>query len=454
MYEPICKQESLTIGTGTVVVVTGWTPVNTIARQIDPSQYAAIGNLYSPQGVEYLARNVLANPFVTGILALNFTKQDDNAGAIAALQSFWNNTDISIDGIPKEDIDRLRSLKLFVVNEKPKILEFLGQLKKQLPLGGDPKHYYPKIVSSRILPGAMYGHRIEGKTIADTWTKILHLIRSTGRESPSGYGVRQELIDLMAIVTEEPEDLFVPDWLPVNREYLSSYFPQLLDDAPSGVKYTYGSRLRSHFGVDQIEQVIKKLSQELDAASAVMNLWDARDHEMGGSPCLNHIWVRMIDNELSLTAVFRSNDMFDAWCANAFGLRRLQGHIRDRIAQETGIQLGLDPLITLSQSAHIYSHSYAYADKMIEEKYQWRSQEYDDPVGNFEIELTDGNIVISRTLPYGNVCAQYKGRNPEKLAKEILRDAPAIAPDHALYLGKELYRASDCLRCGVRYRQQ
>jgi thymidylate synthase len=70
--------------------------------------------------------------------------------------------------------------------------------------------------------------------------------------------------------------------------------------------------MRSWFGRDQIEQVITKLIKEIDAASAVINLWDSggniiarpggsSDHEHSGSPCLNHIWVRVVDGELSLT---------------------------------------------------------------------------------------------------------------------------------------------------------
>ncbi|MCZ0902443.1 thymidylate synthase, partial [Microcoleus sp. HI-ES] len=86
--------------------------------------------------------------------------------------------------------------------------------------------------------------------------------------------------------------------------------------------------------------------KEIDAASAVISLWDAggnvnrrpdgsSDHQHSGSPCLNHIWVRVVDGEISLTATLRSNDMFAAWPANAMGLRALQQHIRDEIARRS-----------------------------------------------------------------------------------------------------------------------
>ena len=98
-----------------------------------------------------------------------------------------------------------------------------------------------------------------------------------------------------------------------------------------------------------------------------MSLWDVQDHEANNSPpCLNHIWVRVVDNELSITATFRSNDMFSAWSANALGLRALQQHIRNAIVASrtaAGIALSsthdvrIGPLITISQSAHIYETS-------------------------------------------------------------------------------------------------
>ena len=142
--------------------------------------------------------------------------------------------------------------------------------------------------------------------------------KTTGTIRPTGYdGCWQELIDLIAVVTEEPPEFYFPqpNYLPCDRDFIQEYIHQILDDAPvvEGVKYTYGQRLRSWFKRDQIEQVITKLIGEIDAASAVMSLWDVKDHEKGGSPCLNHIWLRVVDNELSLTATLRSNDMFSAW---------------------------------------------------------------------------------------------------------------------------------------------
>jgi thymidylate synthase len=187
--------------------------------------------------------------------------------------------------------------------------------------------------------------------------------------------------------------------------------------------------------------VITKLAGEIDTASAVMSLWDVKDHEVGGSPCLNHIWLRVVEGELSLTATFRSNDMFSAWPSNAMALRALQFHILDNLESRYGLDLSIGPLITLSQSAHIYDDCWGSVDNLIAAHYHYRPS-YADPVGYFVIEWIDGCIVVTHSTPHGDPVRQYRGRDPLKVVRAICHDNPAIAPDHAAYLGLELARAA------------
>jgi len=266
----------------------------------------------------------------------------------------------------------------------------------------------------------------------------------------------------MAVVTDEPEDFYFPEpnYLPCDRPFIEEYISQILDDAPycEGVKYTYGQRLRSWFGRDQIEQVIQKLIGEIDAASAVMSLWDVQDHDKGGSPCLNHIWIRVVDNELSLTATLRSNDMFAAWSANAMGLRALQQYIRDVIAARSEYSLQMGPLITMSQSAHLYDDTFESVDQIISQQYQKivdaERNRYFDPVGNFLIEVDRQEIVISQTTSgSGEISNHYRGKEPLKLLREICANSPAIKPEHSGYLGLELQKAFDCIKSGREYIQ-
>lgn len=480
MFNAIYKPNQLIIGTGYIAICTGWTPAKSVASKLDPFDYAVIGNLYSPsRGINFLVRNLLANPHVRYLVTMNLTREDKNSGSVQCLKDFFQNgvykgtNDVRkecwvINSLVKGYIDIdiplevLNQLRFSIILIPVPNFEWDADISSIVKMKSRPQYFIvepwaePMIFPynepiSEVKPGLRYGHRIEGKTIAETWIKILQRIKTTGTIRPTGYdGKWQELIDLMAIVTDEPEDFYFPEpnYLPLDREYLKNYIPQILDDANyrEGVKYTYGQRLRSWFGQDQIEQVINKLIKEIDAASAVMSLWDVEDHTTGGSPCLNHIWVRVVDNELSLTATFRSNDMFSAWPANAMGLRALQQHIRDEIASQSEYDLTMGPLITISQSAHIYDDCWENVEQLLTNQYQSivnkDFRDYNDPTGNFLVETDGNNVTVSQLTPNGEFVGKWEGKNPLKLIREIIADCPSIQPFHIGYLAREIERAS------------
>jgi thymidylate synthase len=484
-YKALHKPNQLICGQGQTAVITGWTVKQAVAKQLQPHEYAVIGQLYSPtRGINLLVRNLLYNPHVRYLVVLSATKEDKNAGAGQCLWDFFHNgfeSGLSDSGqkcwvirssipgyididVEKNALDLLRRSieceQAHTINEACNITKSFTN-HHVLESWGSPLDFPISNTLPTVFPGSRYGHRIEGKNIAETWVKIIHRIKTTGTIRPTGYdGQWQELIDLTAVVTDEPADFYFPEpnYLPVDRPFLKEYISQILDDAPhrEGVKYTYGQRLRSHFGRDQIEQVIHKLIGEIDAASAVMNLWDVKDHEKGGSPCLNHIWLRVVDNELSLTATLRSNDMFAAWVANAMGLRALQQHIRDEIANSSDYNLRMGPLITISQSAHIYDDTWENADRLIANQYQAiiNKRDFFDPSGNFLIEVEGQEIVVTQTTPgSGEVVGCYRGKNPLKLLREICANSPTIHPEHSGYLGIELHKACECIKNNISYTQ-
>ena len=479
-YTPKYKPNQQTIGTGGPVIVTGWTVAKTVAKRLQPEDYAALGQLYSPaRGINVLIRNLLANPQIRDVVVLSATKEDRNAQGCERVRDLWRN------GIERSDEDGTELWQIRSEGGPPGFIDievpigWINRLRQQvrlhwcesvdelvatvatLPREPEPWHPEPLIFRMeehipRVFPGPRYGHRIEGKTIAETWVRIIHCIKTTGTIRPTGYGGNwQELIDLVAVVTAEPEQFYFPEpnYLPVSSSFIQGYLPQVCDDAPyqEGVKYTYGQRLRSWFGHDQVQQVIDKLNGEIDAASAVMNLWDPLDHEKGGSPCLNHIWVRVVDGELSLTATFRSNDMFSAWPANAMGLRALQRHIFERV--EGARKLG--PLITVSQSAHIYDDCWDNADSLIKNHHFGGTNEmaYDDPAGDFLVTMETDRVRVTQTFPSGTECQSWEGRNATRLMRQIALAVPHLQTGHALYLGGEIDRACRCLKAGVEFVQ-
>ena len=348
-----------------------------------------------------------------------------------------------------------QSLDYKLANSIKEVVDSVEEFSKKIyhKPWGEPLRFPIMESSPTVLPGPRYGHRIEGKTIAETWVKILQRIKTTGTIRPTQYGQWQELIDMTAIVTDEPLNFYFPspNYLPIKREFINDYIGQILDDAPQkeGVKYTYGQRLRSWFERDQFIQAIDKLISDKDSSRVVMSLWDVKDYENNDSPpCLNHIWVRIVDDELSLTATFRSNDMFSAWPANAMGLRELQQHIIEEVNNKYQHNFQLGPLIIISQSAHIYSDCWEHADKVIETEYRRICQQrtYNDPSGSFLISIKDNEIIVEHITPgSGEVVNCYSGKTARKLYQQIADTCPSLEIKHAMYLGTELQKAEICL---------
>ena len=467
------KPNQLIYGSGQTAVITGWTVKEAIYKHLQKNEYAVIGQLYSPtRGINLLIRNLLLNPHVRYLVILNATKEDKNAGACQCLGDFFRHgVEESISDIGRKswvirslipgyididiDINALEKLRHSVeiqeaisISDAVEKIKYYGNKEIVAPWG-TPLQFPMNIVESNVFPGTRYGHRIEGKTIAETWVKIIHRIKTTGTIRPTGYdGTWQELIDLMAIITDEPDNFYFPEpnYLPIDRSFLEEYISQILDNATNqeGVKYTYGQRLRSWFGRDQIEQVIEKLADDINSARAVMSLWDASQDHNDNPPCLNHIWVRIVDNELSLTATFRSNDMFSAWPANAMGLRALQKYIYNAVINKTNHILKMGALITISQSAHIYDDCFENVANIISSQYSKIAQrkDYFDPAGSFIITIQNNQIIVEHTTPgSGEVVNCYSGKSAHKLSQQIFTDSPGLQVSHAMYLGVELQKA-------------
>ncbi|ACB49733.1 hypothetical protein cce_0382 [Crocosphaera subtropica ATCC 51142] len=485
-YTPHYKPNQLICGHGQTAIITGWTVRQTIAKKLNPEDYAVIGNLYSPtRGISPLIRNLLANPHVRFLVILDATKEDKNARGCQCLldflqQGFTQGTsdtgrdiwvinseitgyiDIEIDANALETLRQSLDYKLVnSISEAINFIKEFSQQKNKQPWG-EPLTFPMMETTPTVLPGPRYGHRIEGKTIAETWVKILHRIKTTGTIRPTQYGQWQELIDLTSIITDEPLNFYFPssNYLPIKRDFINDYIGQILDDAPQkeGVKYTYGQRLRSWFERDQIQQAIDKLITDKDSSRVVMSLWDVKDYENNDSPpCLNHIWVRIVDNELSLTATFRSNDMFSAWPANAMGLRALQKHIIEQINKTSNHNFQFGPLIIISQSAHIYSDCWEHADKVIETEYTRICQQknYTDPSGSFLISIKNNQIIVEHITPgSGEVVNCYSGKTAKQVYQKIADTCPGLEVKHAMYLGSELQKAEICLVTNTDFYQQ
>jgi len=265
------------------------------------------------------------------------------------------------------------------------------------------------------------------------------------------------------ITGEDPYNLHIPEFLPCDRKQVEEYIPKVTTDfKEEGTTYTYGSRMRSWFGIDQVEEAVAKLVRERNSRAVVINLWDSRrDLTIGGSPCINHIWLRVREGKLYMTVTIRSNDMFEGYPENAFGLRCLQEVIRKDLInklKEKGVkeEIKLGDLIINSQSAHIYDDCFETAQKIVEkyyDKYIKKPNQQLDPRGNFVISLENGKIKAEHISPKGDVIGVYYASSALEMRDILIRECVVGTPAHGIYLGTELMKAELALKHGFSYEQ-
>lgn len=148
--------------------------------------------------------------------------------------------------------------------------------------------------------------------------------------------------------------------------------------------------------------------------------------------------------------------MFSAWPSNAMGLRALQKLIVEEINGRSCQELTMGPLITISQSAHIYDDCWESVDNLIATQYPkiCRQREYSDPSGSFLIEAQPPYVVAHHLTPgAGEKVATYRSASALGLIRQIAASAPAIQGEHALYLGLEIQKAAIAMNNNLPYIQ-
>lgn len=443
-----------------------WMKQTRLAEAISPDLYGVLGNLYSKDGINYLLRNVFARATIRAIVLCG----PDLTKSGAALLNLANHgvdekhrvrgDDAQIDPeIPQGSIDAFRASVRIVdlrgVHDATQIQEKLVEIGSALPR--DP--FAEACVFPRRTPAAdefpaeETGFSIRGDKIIEVWVHLLAAILAFGRRDLTAYTVRQrELLDVVATIHDQDlENLDLPPWVPLTREQLDAYYPQLLtSQRPDNIAYTYGERLFDFNGQDQIAAMIEEIRRMRHSRRAVAALWDpARDPGSEDPPCLNLVQARAREGKLYLTAYFRSHDIFRAWLTNAFGLRKLQAEIAKGVGN-----CMLGDLVLISQSAHIYADSWEAARKITTEharEYLKNPRLVRDPRGSFNIRIEGYQIHVDHYSPAGNLLATFKGSNARTLQRELAFFTSRI--DHAIYLGMELAKAELALKNGWRYTQ-
>ncbi len=264
-----------------------WTMRDAILPKLDKERLAVASNFYTPAGLEGMARNILANPFIRYMIILGSeysaneqqktlspqaAAQQTSANAIRAFFEKGITSERRISGfesavyfdknIPAEAINSIReNIELIDLNLRmpnasldEKIAEanrIMKTAERKAPFSDSP-NTFPYEPSAEEFPHEGSALLVSGNSIPETWIEIMHAIFRYGKRNLMNANTDRrvkEINNLVAVVhNPQNEDLSLnPFLVPITREKILAYQHEVLSPLlPEGKAYTYGNKLRAY----------------------------------------------------------------------------------------------------------------------------------------------------------------------------------------------------------------
>jgi thymidylate synthase len=219
---------------------------------------------------------------------------------------------------------------------------------------------------------------IKADTASELWIKSKGILIEKGEAVDSGRGQNKELLHVMIELSNPMQRWMYNRFPPMNISFaLAELFwilngsndVELLDTWNKNLKNqaedkgsptyhgAYGHRLRSQYGIDQIDRAYLALKANPNSRQVVMQIWDPRadmPNETDGQPISRDIpcnicsLLKIRNDKLEWTQIMRSNDIFLGLPQNLVQFTSLQ----EIMAGWLGIEIG--SYHHLSDSFHLY----------------------------------------------------------------------------------------------------
>ncbi|WP_449245865.1 thymidylate synthase [Desulfobacca acetoxidans] len=489
-FIPLYFQDKLAVvnPAGTIGVLTLWSKVEYVRERFRQagvdldaatSPIAVFGTLYG-NGLRELLRNLLYNPQIQTLVVCGRNR----SGSLEELQQFFAegleygaSPLVSYEPLPSGEqvstcrivgtnrlIDSLVRSEHFLAT--PRVC-WLGEPKDDGTLarireffqGWRPEHLAPvtekdrqEIALPRVsishFPSCPQAHTIVRDTFLEAWQELLFIISRFAHPVRLAKGERLELQNVKVVIQRpafDPEEAlrefhFDPEKL---RTYQRDF---LRGEKGADETYSYGNRLRAYFGADNLKACLERLRADPEDRKAYLTLWDNNRDLINpkGQPCFVSSFFRRFDEKLTLTATFRTHNALDAWLPNVYGLMALQ--------QWVALRLGM-PIGPITVVSHSISIDRKELDRALAVVGRRPFGIREDPCGYFRISLDEGEILVEHR--YGDVTLkEYRDRKAVRLQHQLARDLALSDLNHAIYLGRQLARAEECLRTGREFEQE
>jgi len=457
-------------------IITLWSKIDFVEGKLrdagvdlDPetSKIAVIGNLYG-NGIPHLLRNLLYNPQIRDLIVCG----SNRSGSFEELVAFFENGLERTTSLGEEVtrikgtnriIDDLVTPELFA--EQPRIV-LVGEPRDQdsaQKLYNLIQTFSPdeEIIAQRVeieLPEVQISHypseprncNITAETPLAAWRELIFRLHRFGHLVHLRKGDRQELQNVKVIISEpcgSDDEKALQECGFTLGDLWRYQIEMLLGPLPEDHSYTYGNRIREYFGFDALDKFAERLRDNPQDRDCYLALWDShKDIDADDAPCLVSLFFRVFDDELTLTATYRTHNALDAWLKNVYGLAMAQQVVADSIGMPVG------PLSVISHSISIDPSKYDLASRVASSK---PFSVNIDSNGHFTVSIDreSGEVVVFHMSDKGFLLHEYRSAKAERIQHELARDCAISDINHALYLGRQLAKAEMCLKTGEAYEE-
>jgi thymidylate synthase len=203
------------------------------------------------------------------------------------------------------------------------------------------------------------------------------------------------------------------------------YLPRIAEYSDNGTTFhgAYGYRLRSAFGMDQLDRVVDLLKIQPDTRRAVISIYDPRldlGTDSKDIPCNDMVMFKIRDGKLHMTVCNRSNDaIWGAYGANAVQFSFLLQYVAMRV----GVAVGR--YTQVSDSLHVY-----------EDNPYWQAHKADHGVTVYDPYASDMLCIDSPSL-------WNRAVYPEDLDEDI---RVFHLPYQRVFYNSEFFRTALCMK--------
>lgn len=176
---------------------------------------------------------------------------------------------------------------------------------------------------------------INAATPGLAWQKCINLVYKNGNSIKDGSEVLKEVLNVSINIKYPLKSDKILDKYS-NSKMISWMENNFLEEKPVlDWGYSYGQRLFNYNGINQIQEIIKKLQNNPDSKSATATLTDP-PNDKKHTPCIVSLDFKIRDNKLLTSAFFRSQDVGKKMYADIISIGKISQIISNNLKIPAG----------------------------------------------------------------------------------------------------------------------